>query len=699
MKSSKIFSQSRALELLRLATSNPNAEFRAGQIEAIESITEVTNRLVVVQKTGWGKSSVYFIATKLLREAGLGPTLLVSPLLSLMRDQVSAAARIGLVAIRMDSSLPNDDKKLQNQFVNNEVDVLMITEMRLVKPSFQKEVIGAAKMGPSLLVVDEVHCISDWGHDFRPHYRRIESFIRNSPPSLRVLGTTATANDRVIHDVKAVFGDQVAVHRGDLSRNNLILQTIVIDSHAERLAWMATNIANLAGTGIVYVLTIADSELVAKWLKYRGINARPYHSNLSGDERVDVEQKLISNELKVVVATSALGMGFDKPDLAFVIHYQQPASVVAYYQQVGRAGRGVASARGILLTGAGDQEILNYFRESAFPDRATVNELLGQLEEAKDGLSEAQLEPLANLRMKTIKHALLLLSLESPAPVMEREGRWYRTTSPLRQAFWDRVERITRIRIDEQRQMQEYVALKQGHLEYLVAALNGDVSSVKPINALPLDHTVPTELTLEAIKFLQRTSITIEPRVRLPGGGVPKLHLGTTLPKQWQTEQGRALAYWGDAGWGSLVRKSKYELGHFGDELVAASAELIREWNHAPRIEWVTAIPSLRHPTLVKDFAIRLATDLELPFRDAIQIVTAREPQKLQQNSFFQAVNASSAFAVDSEKILSGACLVVDDIVDSRWTFTVAGKLLRAAGSGPVRPFALAMVLGGSNDQ
>jgi len=696
MNHSIVFSEPRALELLKIATQDPLARFRPGQLEAIREIVDGTNRIIVVQKTGWGKSFVYFIATKLLREAGLGPTLLISPLLSLMRNQVAAAERMGLFAIRMDSSNPEQEKEAQRLFIENAVDVLMVTEMRLSKLSFQQHVIGAARKGPSLLVVDEVHCISDWGHDFRPLYRRIELFVRNSPTSLRVLGTTATANDRVLLDVKSVFGDRVVVQRGDLSRNNLILQTIRLESRAERLAWMATTLSGLEGTGIVYVLTKADSETVAKWLEHQGIAARAYHSALSSEDRNEIEQELMANAVKVVVATSALGMGFDKPDLTFVIHYQMPGSVVTYYQQVGRAGRGVPQARGILLGGMGDQEILSHFRETAFPSQVTVGLLLDVLDRSEHGLSLSDLEAKVNLRRKTIEHALRLLSLENPAPIVERDDRWYRTTSPLSSKFWDRVERVTAIRVEEKNQMQEYLALSEGHLAFLVAALNGDPSTVAPINADMLPSKVDDGMLQAATSFLKRTLIPIKPRKRLPGGGVPGLHQGSTLPREWQTEEGRALAYWGDAGWGTRVKQGKYELGCFQDELVKASANLIREWG--TKLDWVSAVPSHRHPALVRDFAVKLATELGLEFKDAVYVENEREPQKSQENSYFQAANAAAAFAVDVKEVRSGPCLLVDDVVDSGWTFTAVGKMLRVAGSGPIYPFALAMVLGGGDD-
>ena len=692
------YDSERALELLRLGTNNPKADFRPGQEEAIRAVIEGTQRLVVVQKTGWGKSIVYFIATKLLREAGLGPTLLVSPLLALMRNQLEAAKRMGLSAARLDSSNTEEEKTIQRLFANNSLDILLITEMRLAKRSFQAHFLGTAKSGPSLLVVDEVHCISDWGHDFRPLYRRIESFIKNSPSSLRVLGTTATANDRVLEDVAFVFGDRVEIQRGDLARNNLMLQTITLKTHAERLAWLAQRLPSVEGTGIVYVLTIADAELVAKWLQSQGLDARAYHSRLTDEVKIHLEQALLQNEVKVVVATSALGMGFDKPDLSFVIHYQMPGSVIAYYQQVGRAGRAVNQAYGVMLGGDGDNQILEYFKRTAFPRRETVEALLNALGDSNEGLSEQQLETTINLPRKSISHALELISLEVPAPVTFLDDRWRRTPSALLEAFWDRAERVTAARSREQDQMQEYLALRSGHLEFLVKALDGDIGSVQESHHTQLDAGVEPSRVRDAEKFLRRNSIPILPRVRIPGGGVAGLHPGSTIPHEWRINEGRALAYWGDAGWGQQIRLGKYEAGEFHKDLVEATASMIREWGPEPAPTWITAVPSHRHPTLVASFARALALSLNLEYRDAVTIKSKRDQQKLQENSFHQASNAAEAFAVREDMVMSGPCLLVDDIVDSRWTFTVIGKMLRAAGSGVVRPVALAMTSGGSDD-
>lgn len=692
------FNHDRALELLRLATGIPGAQFRDGQEEAIREIVEGSKRLVVVQKTGWGKSFVYFIATKLLREAGLGPTLLISPLLSLMRNQIDAARKMGLIAVRLDSSNPDDEKSIERSFVENGIDILLITEMRLAKPRFQTHVLGRASVSPSLLVIDEVHCISDWGHDFRPLYRRIDAFIRNSPASLRVLGTTATANNRVLEDIQHVFGEAVVIQRGEIARNNLVLQTIVLPDHASRLAWLASNIPTIQGSGIIYSLTIADAEVVARWLKLNGVTAHAYHAALTNEARSQLERDLILNNVKALVATTALGMGFDKPDLTFVVHYQTPGSVIAYYQQVGRAGRSVVRANGVLLGGPGDSDILDYFRNNAFPARENVEAILRSLSASPTGLSVSQIESTVNIQAKKIERALELISLEPMAPVVRDDTIWSRTASPLDESFWERAGRVSAVRAHEQEQMQEYLQLSGGHMKFLVAALDGDVRTVAPELGLEISEDIDISYVKKAVEFLRRTSIPIYPRKRLPGSGVPRLHPGTMLPAEWQVSEGRALSYWGDSGWGGMVRRGKYELNVFEPELVTAMAEMVKDWGPEPRPTWVTSIPSFRHPTLVSTFAKALAAILGIEFREAVLIAEKRDQQKLQENGYHQAQNAAAAFKIDKNLVLEGSCLLVDDVVNSRWTFTVAGKLLREAGAGVVRPIALSMVNGGDSE-
>ncbi|HFL6953792.1 MULTISPECIES: RecQ family ATP-dependent DNA helicase [Lysobacteraceae] len=679
----------RALELLRIGSGRADATFRDGQEDAIRHIVEGKGRLLVVQKTGWGKSFVYFIATKLLREAGAGPALLISPLLALMRNQIAAAERMGVRAATINSDNQDEWKSVEAKLRRNEVDILLIAPEKLGNDWFNTEVLAGIAGQISLMVIDEAHCISDWGHDFRPHYRLLERIARTLPANLRLLATTATANDRVMEDLVAVLGPNMKVLRGDLNRSSLTLQTMRLPSQAVRLAWIAQQLSSLPGHGIIYTLTIRDANQLADWLKAQGFAVEAY-TGKTGDRREELEQALQENKVKALVATTALGMGYDKPDLAFVIHFQMPGSVVAYYQQVGRAGRALESAYGVLLSGDEEEGITDWFIRSAFPTRQEVDDVLGALNEAPEGLSIPDLMTCVNMSKGRIEKTITALSLESPAPIAKQGTKWQLTAAELGDEFWARADRLTKLRRAELQQMQEYVSRPFGqHMGFLIDALDGDSSTVSPPSLPPLSEEVDQLLVREAEEFLCRTSLPIEPRKKWPVGGMPQygIHTASTIP--YQAQPGKALCVWGDAGWGGLVRQGKYHDGYFSDDLVAACVKMIQEWNPQPSPTWVTCVPSLRHPALVPNFAQRLAAALGLPFHMVIAKTDARPEQKTMANSTQQARNIDGSLALNGQPIPPGPVLLVDDMVDSRWTLTVAAWLLRKSGSGAVWPMAL----------
>jgi len=413
-------------------------------------------------------------------------------------------------------------------------------------------------------------------------------------------------------------------------------------------------------------------------------------------DREALEDALIDNQCKALVATTALGMGYDKPDLGFVIHYQVPGSVVAYYQQVGRAGRALPSAYGVLLSGEEEHAITTWFILSAFPSRDQVEHLLEALEQGpEEGCTEAELLAELNLPKGRLQQALKILSLETPAPIGKQGSRWQRLPADLQPAFWQRVERLTELRRAEAEQMQAYVDLPFGeHMAFLIEALDGDPSAVGPPSLPPLPETVPDDLAREAASFLRQLRITIQPRKQWPDGGLPiyGLRSRAKIPPNRQAEPGKALSFWSDAGWAELVKRGKGDTGRFDEALVEGCVRLVRRWLPAPAPEWVTCIPSQRHPELVPAFAEQLAAALGLPFVQALEKVRATAAQKDMQNSSQQARNLDGSLAVTGP-IPTGPCLLVDDMVDSRWTFTVAAWLLREHGAGPVFPLALAQTV------
>lgn len=684
-----------ALRLLRQALDNPVADFREGQWEAITMLLQERSRLLVVQRTGWGKSLVYFLTTRILRDRGVGPTLLISPLLALMRNQIAAAERLGIRAATINSANRDEWTAVQSSLLADEVDVLLISPERLANEDFRETVLMTIAARIGFFVVDEAHCISDWGHDFRPDYRRITRILQALPPTIPVLATTATANNRVVEDIATQLGPNLQISRGPLTRASLRLQNIFLSSQAARLAWLANQIPHMSGSGIVYTLTVRDAEQVAEWLRFQGIDAEAYSGQQETEKRSAAEIRLLNNEIKVLVATTALGMGFDKPDLGFVIHYQHPGSVVHYYQQVGRAGRALDSAYGILLSGAEDREITDYFIESAFPPEAHFRDVLKVLEQAEDGLSLTLLETQLNLSRGQITKVLKLLSVESPAPITKEGQKWY-ATPVFYQPDTEKVAWLTQLRRHEQARMLDYVHSQ----ECLMMFLSRELDDPNPAHCNRcaaclgkplLPETSPTEQANQAILFLRRSDHIIEPRKQWVSGALLSYGWTGKIREKLRAEEGRALSLWGDAGWGSLVKQDKYCNGYFSDDLVQATVEMLRRWHPRPFPTWMTCVPSLNRPTLMPNFTQRLAQQLELPFILNIQKTRPTPLQKEMSNSYQQAHNLENAFVVSQQQRIDGPVFLVDDMVDSRWTFTVIAALLRQAGSGPVFPLALAL--------
>ncbi len=583
------------------------AQFRTGQWEAIEVLVGRRGRVLLVQRTGWGKSLVYWIATKLLRGQGAGPTLLVSPLLSLMRNQILSAQRIGVRAATIHSGNRDEWQTVEEALAKNDCDVLLISPERLANPRFLNSVLPAIGSRVGLLVIDEAHCISDWGHDFRPDYRRIVRILAGLPRGVPMLATTATANDRVVADVVSQVGADVTVLRGPLARRSLRLQNLRIARQADRLAWLAENLHKFPGSGIIYCLTVADTQRVAAWLKRKGHAVEAYHA---GDDAVldreALEAAMLENRVKALVATVALGMGFDKPDLGFVIHFQRPGSVVAYYQQVGRAGREIERAYGILLAGDEDDQIVEYFIGSAFPQPRHMEEILAALE-AADGLSLQQLLDQVNISRSLADTALRLLEIDGA--VARDRATYFRTPNAWDAASYvERARRVTSLRRGEVDQMCQYVGHRGCLMEFLARALDdpaaGPCGCCANCQGKGFRAEAPATLVAEAETFLHGEELVIEPRRRWPTGLLPK----ATISDEVRTATGRALCYYAHDGWGRLVQSGKYVHGRYADELVEAAAALVSDrWRPEPAPLWVTAIPSLRHATLVPDFAERLA--------------------------------------------------------------------------------------------
>ena len=726
-----MITREQALEYLRRGIGNPAADFREGQWEAIDGVLH-NRRQLVVQRTGWGKSMIYFLAASFLREEGRGMTLLVSPLLALMRNQIEAARRVGIVCDTINSTNKDKWPEIESRVVSGGSDFLIVAPERFANDEFCVNVLDRIKNNIGLLVIDEAHCVSDWGHDFRPDYKKISRLLQNLPANMPVLATTATANTRVIRDIEAQLGGEVEVRRGSLVRKSLYLQNIRLATQEQRLAWLAQTLSNVIdGSGIVYALTIRDAESVARWLRLNGIAAYAYSSGAQPPQDMDpelreelvaredwtratkdetrsnvyrefLEELLLTNRVKALVATSALSMGFDKSDLKFVIHYQRPKSVVDYYQQVGRAGRGVEFAYGVLMNGAEDDAIAEFFIQSAFPSEGHVRLILDAIKNSPSGLSKPEMAKALNLRSGKIEQVLKFVMSEVPSPIVKDGAKYVATPFVLNyQIPKDNIARLTAIRHEELRRMDDYVRTTGCLMDFLCRELEspneesacGNCYRCCPDRALPT--TVDPELEQKASEFLNRACLKIEPRKQWADVQSAAARFGVEaklrIPSALMMNEGRALAAYGSGELGRLVPEGKYKTRppRFSDKLVEACARMMEEWRPDPYPDWMTAIPSRNNPTLVDDFARRLAGRLGLPYVPCLKKVADTPAQKDMQNSAFQQNNLLNAFGIEGE-IPGGHCLLVDDMVDSRWTLTMAAALLRGVGVSSVTPLALA---------
>jgi ATP-dependent DNA helicase RecQ len=662
----------------------PDASFRDGQYEAIEA-TMTQNRTLVVQRTGWGKSLVYFVCTKLMREQNRGVTMVVSPLLVLMENQIEAAQKMGLRCDVLNSTVKERRESILHSLEQNELDLILVTPETLFSETVQAR-LRNIRIG--LFVIDEAHCISDWGHDFRLEYGKLKMIIGQLPANVPVLATTATANDRVVADLQSQLGGNVFVSRGSLTRESLYIQVLNKPGKTERYAWILQNVPKLPGSGIIYCLTQRDCDYLAEFLRQNGIAAAAYYSRGTAEGEVlnhEIEEDFKNNRLKVIVATIKLGMGYDKGDIAFVIHYQMPSNIVSYYQQIGRAGRSIDRAFIFLMHGKEDEEILNYFINTAFPteqETGKIVELIGN----NDGIRAGQIYATLNMRKARIDKALSFLV--NDGFVRKEKSEYYLTP---KRFVYDRAhyETVTAIRRQEMEQMKLLAQTLECYSRYIVSCLDdkmavncGHCTNCLGMELLPA--AVLDEYVCIAREYITKLIIPIEPRKQWASSNLTK---ATKI--KYINRPGFCISKYGDAGYGELVKRGKYSREmRFCDELVGKSVEKLRPFVAENGITHVCSVPSLRSE-LVLDFALRVAKSLRLEFVDILE-KTAAPQQKEMENSAHQCANAYSSFHVKANAFIPKSILLIDDVVDSRWTFTVCGYRLMEAGAEKVYPFALA---------
>lgn len=700
-----------ALDVLRELVGHPGADFHDGQFEAIEALVGDGRRALVVQRTGWGKSAVYFVASLLLRRRGAGPTLIVSPLLALMRDQVAAAARAGVRAVAINSANQLEWDTVREQLAADEVDVLLVSPERLTNPSFRENQLPELIRRTGLLVIDEAHCISDWGHDFRPDYRRIADLITELPTTVPVLATTATANSRVVHDIEEQLGTDVLTIRGALGRESLRLGVLNLRDSRDRLGWLLTHLSDLPGSGIIYTLTVSAAEDTARLLAEAGHKVLAYSGRTDPTDRERAEQQLKDNQVKALVATSALGMGFDKPDLGFVVHLGAPSSPVAYYQQVGRAGRGAANADVLLLPGSEDRDIWQYFATASMPSEEKAAAVLTALADAGAALSTVALEARVDLRRTPLELLLKVLAVDG---AVERVGGGWRATGLPWVYDSERYSRIAEARVDEQDSMVIYQDTAGCRMEYITSVLDDATARACGRCDNCAGRWFPTDINASATEAagatLSRAGLALEPRLQWPTGmdrlGVP---VKGKIKADENVAEGRVLARLTDLGWGGSLREifaSGAPDREIDPAMLQACVQVLREWgtgsdrvpgwSGAGRPAGIVSIPSRSKPALVESLAQGISGIGRIPYLGQLQLEHGGPTGARGGNSAYRLAGVWDRLVVGPDlaaalEPLSGqSIMLVDDLTDSRWTVTVAARALRRAGAGAVLPLVLA---------
>ncbi|MDW3176839.1 MAG: helicase-related protein [Acidimicrobiia bacterium] len=677
--------------------AGPDAVPRPEQLEAVQAVVANRKRTLLVARTGFGKSAVYFSSTKMLRDRGWGPSIVISPLLALMRDQVAAAATLGLRAETINSANTDDWGEIEDALLADEIDLLLIAPERLANPGFRKRVFSMMLARPFALVCDEAHCISDWGHDFRPDYLRLRTVIAELPEWAPILATTATANQRVTDDVASQLGSDTVVLRTSLDRASLHCSVIELDDDAERLAWVADNLGDIEGSGIIYALTVDQAITAADWLRQRGHDVAAYSGSTTPEDRERLECRLRNNELKALVATSALGMGFDKSDMAFCIHLGLPPTPVAYYQQIGRAGRGIEHAEVIALPRPReDERIWKWFESVSMPSEEVCTRVLSELD-TKSAMSIPRLEAVVNMGRTRLNTLLSILDVQGA--VTRAKGGWLRSS----QAWTydgELADRLRELRSVESEQMRQYASHEGCRLRYLRDLLDdAEADDCDRCDRCLLRLGKPLRLSSEvssgaqdARDHLRGVDIAVEPRRQwAPGLDEPK---GKIAPAR-QARMGRALSRLGDGGWGpqvaSLLDGSSTTIS---PELVNGIVGILRRWEWEQRPGWICTMPSRRNGVVIDTLAAEVGKLGKLPVHRGLVRNQSAGWQAEQSNSAFQLANVWGLLDVDvaelpDESLRSTPVLLIDDTADSRWTITVAAHLLQEAGSGPVLPFVL----------
>ncbi len=655
--------------------------------EQWEAIRRLLNgeRILMIQRTGFGKSLCYqFPATQFS-----GITVIFSLLIALMRDQVKALNNKGVSAryINSEQSAEENSSTIQDA-LNGKVKILYIAPERQENMEWIE---ATRKMNLSMVVIDEAHTISVWGHDFRPAFRRIINLVKLLPQSLPVLATTATATKRVQHDIEQQIGGKLTTIRGLLVRDNFKLYAIKVHSEDEKLVWLAQNLNRIEGTGLIYTGTRVGTEIYAKWLAANGINAINYNAGHDADTRKDIENGLMQNRYKCVVSTNALGMGIDKPDIRFIIHTQIPASPIHYYQEIGRAGRDGKPTTIILFYNESkdengieeDYKLPKAFIDGARPSREKYLKAIEALKQ--EPLTERGLMKATNLKQTQIRVIKAdLIDQGIVREVVNGRNKILEYQFGAKELDTKAFEDLRNAKLKDLDAMVGYVNTSKPRMQYLCEFLDDDFN----VNYSNCDNTNLNKLTV---------AFTDDWRDRLINFRESYFPVLEVESRSSNIVNGVAASYYGVSNVGSALHRSKYENGgDFPDFLLRLTLKAFRKTYSNTRFDWVLYVPPTHSGDLVKNFAVKFASVIKVPISHKLVKIRQTSEQKVFQNGWLKQDNVKDAFSYMSpEEIYGKRIILLDDIFDSGATMKEIGKMLTAMGAETIVPVAIAKTVGG----
>lgn len=642
-------------------------------------------RILMIERTGFGKSLCYqFPATQFA-----GITVIFSPLIALMRDQVKSLNSKGIAAKFINSEqTAEENMSTIQEAIAGKIKILYIAPERQENQEWIK---ATRKMNLFMVVIDEAHTISVWGHDFRPAFRRIINLVKLLPLSLPVLATTATATKRVQRDIEQQIGGKLTTIRGNLVRENFRLYVIKVHSEDEKMVWLAQNLNNIYGTGMIYTGTRVDTEIYAKWLSSNGINAINYNAGHDADTRKDIENGLMQNRFKCVVSTNALGMGIDKPDIRFIIHTQIPASPIHYYQEIGRAGRDGKPTIIILFYNEAkdekgieeDYKLPLSFIDGARPSREKYLKAIEALKnEPLGGRGLMKATNLKQTQIRVIKADLIDQGIAKE--VLNGKNKTLEYQFGAKELDTQSFENLRLAKLKDLDNMVSYVNTTKPRMQFLCEFLDDENN----INYSNCDNTnLKKQSVVLTNEWKEKLSVFRETYF-------PVLEVETMKSK---IVNGVAASYYGVSNVGNAIHRSKYENGgDFPDFLLRLTLKAFRKTFGNTKFDLVLYVPPTHSGDLVKNFASKFANVINVPISHKLIKVRQTNEQKVFQNGWLKQDNVKDAFSyITPNEIIGKKIILLDDIFDSGATMKEIGKLLTSMGAEMIVPVTIAKTIGG----